>query len=724
MQDTSFEKLAADAAAGLKADQEVYRDVTQELHTFLEDKTERYRREGHSDEESIALSKKAFGSPLDVAAELLNANRSRLRLRALFRIAFGALIVPLAIFFALYVGYGRVARLQAMSARFLNSSDNTTTLPTVPLFENRDIGSQFKGDIHLLNQIPPVNAENLRLYWEAHQGEPDGHIYYAYYTIFAMHYPQNTSSEISPREVAILRRGEKIEPDNALYNMLLAERYLSHGMTAASERQGKDTVLGDELRDRQAFELGLIELRKAAKKPYYRTYQMQIMRQKLNALPRPLLTEDYLNHLTLASHELFPQFARLRNLARKTPGCARLLIAEGRTSEAEAVMDTWQPMSTLLAKDSDNLIGALVSTAVVKILTEEGAKVYAQLGEPEKAGAAQATFERVTQLRNRAQTPAKSATIPANSAKVDLPTDRNTPAIAGVLLPVFVGMSSGVPPITANDITPLRMHEHVLVEEAAVQLLQVLFVLALLGVLIQGAIWHYHLHHAAAVPLLLLPPAKEILRALWWGIVLPMAIYWLYSRMPVIGGREYCWKFMGWRFGAEMLIVGILALWIPARIIGRYVRRRCEDLDIPLPPTTEAPMQRKLQVAMIIAMALLVINIGIPVEYLVVKMIGTVLVVGLIVVIVRYAVLTRQHYGLYYGTLARSMAPLYAFAILYLALIAQPWLLANEAYWLHKDAFVCNYLARTDNMPKGFTSFEGRVVEAYSRRLIQALGKQ
>lgn len=715
MQKTSFEILAADAAAGLKADQEVYRDVTQELHSFLEDKAERYRREGHSDEESIALAKKAFGSPMDVAAELLNANRRRLKLRAAFRIAFGALIVPLAIFLALYVGYGRVARLQAMSAWLLDSANTNTTLPTVPLF---DLDSQRRrsGDIYLLDVPSNTNAENLRRYWEAHQHEPKGHIYYAYYTIFAATGPRS-ASEVSPATVAILRRGEQIEPDNALYNLLLAECYLHRGMTAASERQGEDKALGDALHDRQAFDLGLAELQKAAKKPYYRTYQMQIIRQKLNALPRPLLTEDYLRYLTLTSHELFPQFARLRDIARKTPSCARLLAAEGRTAEAEAVMDTWQPLSRLLADDSNFLIGALVTAAVVKILTEEGAEVYAQLGRSEKASAALATYERVTQLRNGTKTV-------ANSAKVGLPTERNTPACADVLLPVFTGVGTQVPPTTADDLTPLRMHEHVLVEETAVQLLQVLFVLALLGTLMQGAIWHYHLRRAAAVALLLLPPVKEILRALCWGIVLPMAIYWLYSRLPIIGGREYCWKFMGWRFGAEMLIVGMLALWIPARLIGRYVRRRCEDLDIPLPPATEAPKQRKLQTAMISAMALLVIIIAIPVEYLTVKMIGTVLLVGLIAVIVRYAVLTRQHYGLYYGTLARSMAPLYAFAILFLALIAQPWLLANEAYWLRKDAFVCNYLARTDNLPKGFTSFEGRVVEAYSQRLVQVLEKR
>jgi hypothetical protein len=45
----------------------------------------------------------------------------------------------------------------------------------------------------------------------------------------------------------------------------------------------------------------------------------------------------------------------------------------------------------------------------------------------------------------------------------------------------------------------------------------------------------------------------------------------------------------------------------------------------------------------------------------------------------RYAGGKRQQYGFYYGTLSRSLAPVYAFSIILLSLIAQPWLMYNEA---------------------------------------------
>ena len=110
MTNQSFEDLAKEAAAGLKSDPELFLDVKQELHSHLEDKAQYFASQGKSEEESAELSRQSFGSPMDVAAELVDANRQRMKLRGLLRLAVGALVVPLAILLALYVGYGRFAR--------------------------------------------------------------------------------------------------------------------------------------------------------------------------------------------------------------------------------------------------------------------------------------------------------------------------------------------------------------------------------------------------------------------------------------------------------------------------------------------------------------------------------------------------------------------------------------------------------------------------------------
>ncbi len=127
MEETSFDALASEAAAGLKGDRELFLEIKEELRTHLEDKAARFARDGHGEAESIALSKKSFGSPLDMAAELVEANRGRMRLRALLRLAFNALIIPLAIVLALYMGYGRLARFAWLQAKISSLSESAPT---------------------------------------------------------------------------------------------------------------------------------------------------------------------------------------------------------------------------------------------------------------------------------------------------------------------------------------------------------------------------------------------------------------------------------------------------------------------------------------------------------------------------------------------------------------------------------------------------------------------
>jgi len=704
MQEPSFEKLAADAAAGLRADQEVYRDVTQELHSFLEDKADRFRREGHDEAESVGLAKKAFGSPLEVASELLNANRGRLRLRALLRIGFNALIIPLAILMALYVGYGRAARVQNASAMLIGGG---AKLPTLPFLGTKAVLDAKHAGLLRLPVGTTGNAPRLRQFWEAHRDDLDGYKYYAYYALYA--------SGDEAQYARDMREGERIEPDNALYNVLLAEYYLNRGVQARSDSKKKPF---DDILDRRLFNFGIVELHKAVKKPYLRTYHLDIVRLRLNALPRPLLTEDYLNRISMTSAELFPYYARYRNLARKISAGARSLNEEGQTHDAEAVMDAGESYAILLARDEDTvLIGALVSTAVASIVTKDGAEFYGQIGAQTKARQAQALYSKLRNFSGNWK--ASRHNNPAFTKMLK----RHGSNLSSVIFPVF----GGVVPITEGELTPGRMQEHALIEGFGLEFLQLLLALLLVGTVMQGIIWHYRLRGAVSAPLLLMPPAREILRILWWGVALPILIYAVYSRLPIIGGRQYGWGYLGWRFGAELLVLGFLVLWLPARMINRYVRRRCDDLEIPLPPAhEEAAVSRMVRGMLIGAIVLAVIVMALPSDRtpLVLKFIGILLALALIVTGARYAAAKRREFGLYYGTLARSMAPLYAFAIILLTLTAQPWLLYREATWLHRDTVLLGYLANSNSGPTACTSIETRVTQDYSRKLLQVLDRK
>ena len=765
MQDNSFEQLAAEAASGLQSDRELYLDVKEELRAHLEEKADRFAREQHDAAECVALAKQSFGSPLDVAAELLAANRGRLRLRAALRLAFAALIVPAAILLALYAGYWRIARVQVILSQFdlavwHDYGLNSLKLPKLPLLGiNRETAATGP---KLLNELygKGNNAPTILHYWELHRNEPDGPMYYALYALFA-----DNSHEAS--YVAAMRRGEQIEPQNALYNVLLANYYLNTGVLPIDNKVKKPhEIPTDDLLDRRTFELGNAEVLKAAGKPYLHTYQGVILQKRLNALPPAQFTEDYLNRLCISASVLFPYYSKFRNLARTIPGCARLLIAENRPREAEAMMDAWKPLTRqILHDDTDStLIQKLVALAIGTLLSHESACVYDQLGATEKARDARATYTRF---------------IEAKARFLQMDTGLGTKDLlkkSGSALGSMWGMSiyeePGAPPPTARDLTPNRMLEHVLIEEAATNAITLLLLLALLGTLLQGALWLIRCRRAAAVPILLMPPARVLLRALALGLLLPMLLYWGYSRLPIIGGREYGWGYMWPRFSVELLLLAIMLLWLPARLLRKYIRQRCEELNVALPSVRDERISvwvartvglgtlalitiltmaivninedkigtwsfiillislalliygalyillrrecrqylsdlvrkipliyaRLIMLTTLIALLLVVIPCLIhenydPIWHGITVLLPAIMGVAILIAACRFVYRRRREYGLYYGTLARSLAPVYAGAILLLTLLVQPCLLYSEAYWLRHDPLVFGYLA-------------------------------
>ena len=714
MQDTSFEQLAAEAATGLQSDRELYLDIKEELRTHLEEKADRFAREEHEAAECVALAKRSFGSPLDVAAELRSANRGRLRLRSALRIAFAALVVPLAILLALYVGYGRFARSQGfvglvgLTGKVV--SGDFVKLPTLPgMAQVNDPSAPPANAPEIVRQLAgnSGNAPNILRYWELHRDEPDGPMYYALYAVFA-------------NDVASLKRGEQIEPQNALYNVLLAENYLKQGVLAQDDRTaGKHgEKLPDELLDRHFFALGNAELLKAARKPYLRTYQMVILQKRLNALPPPRLTEDYLNRIALSAAVLFPYFSRFRDLARNIPGCARLLIADGQPREAEAVMDTWRPLTGLfLNDDSDRtLIQGLVALAIGCILSKEGAEVYDQLGATAKAADARAAYARLSQVKTafRAEKP---------NTISEAVMRQHISLLGSILYPVFGGERP-----TLSELTAGRMHEHVLFEEAAIDVTAILLLLAMLGTLLQGKLWLLHLRRASAVPILLMPPARVLLRAVLLGTLLPMLLYEGYSRLPGIGGREYGWGYMWPRFTAELLLLAMLLLWLPAHLLRKYIRRRCDDLGVPMPDATaERAVAWKVRVAVLLAFILLAFVIRAFLQYNGILddglgyLFAAVLSLALLVFAVHFAHRRRREFGLYYGTLARSLAPVYAWSVIVIMLVVQPCLLYSEAHWLRNDPLMFGHLADRQTMVASFTTVEARACERLTRLTTEAL---
>jgi hypothetical protein len=501
--------------------------------------------------------------------------------------------------------------------------------------------------------------------------------------------------------------------------VLLADFYLQEGIHMKDNKDKKpNQALIDNLH-RRAFELGNAELLKAASKPYLHTYQMIILQQRLNALPTPRLTEDYLNRINFLGSILFPYFAKFRELARTIPVCARLLIAEGRPREAEAVMDSWRPLTALMMNDDTDrsLIQVRVAVAVGNILSKEAAGVYHQLGETTKEADANATFVRLSQVTTRFKA-------------VDNPGALSHAAMRrhSSYIELLLNSDSFNDRPTLQELTPGRMHEHVLMEEVAADVIALLLTLAMLGAMLQGKVWLFHLRRASAVPILLMAPARVLLRAVLLGTLLPMLIYWVYSRLPVIGGREYGWLYMWPRFSAELLLLAIILLWLPAHLLRKYIRKRCDDLGVDMPDAhAERAVAWKVRGTGLLAFILLAIVISALSQGVAISddhgifLFIIVLSLALLIFALLFAHQRRREFGLYYGTLARSLAPVYAWSVIIIMFVAQPFLLYNEAKWLRKDPIRFGQMTNRQATVASYSTPESKACERLYRFSTEAL---
>lgn len=125
MDERRFTELAEEVTIGLQDDQELQLDVQTEVLAHLEDAAYQHiTTDGKSESESVDLTLRTFGSPLEVADKLLQGNKGRMRHRALLRLAVRAVLVPLAMLFAVWVGYGTLARMQhIMASRVVELQD-------------------------------------------------------------------------------------------------------------------------------------------------------------------------------------------------------------------------------------------------------------------------------------------------------------------------------------------------------------------------------------------------------------------------------------------------------------------------------------------------------------------------------------------------------------------------------------------------------------------------
>jgi len=209
----------------------------------------------------------------------------------------------------------------------------------------------------------------------------------------------------------------------------------------------------------------------------------------------------------------------------------------------------------------------------------------------------------------------------------------------------------------------------------------------------------------SAVPLLLMPRLRQLALIFGVGTLLPIGLYFVFTRFSGVSGREYSLvptKFAagsgalpGILFLAEVSALILAVVLLTGWLAKRQVRRRCLELHVPVPPAFWSKTGHAFKAGLISAAMvlftfgfLITLGTGIWMENpngnaLVLG--GALSLVALLATLLPLPALWRaarkqQEYSLYYASLYRSRAPIIAALIILLALL-QP-LLSGYEYWL------------------------------------------
>jgi hypothetical protein len=816
MTDT-FTTLLDDATAGLKDDPELRLDVRAELASHLEAIADAYEAEGHEEAASRELAAQDFGSPAEVAGELLAANKRRMTLRALVRLFLRAVVVPAAVVVAIFVGYGGVVRVMDLLFTLAQETSAAAEANPVPVLPHLPF-TQTPPQRWVARGVPELLAEALRQPGErvqraraAYQAHAHGDLARAYYAQYAMTLVTQTNPSRIAEMAAALCEGQRLDPDNALYDYLLARVYLQQAVKITTQMpKRRDWHYGHwtrmvprlayTLQDRALLEPGRQAVAAGMRKPALRTYHLALIRRKLAALPPARRIEDAFDRQVIAYGEPLMECNILYTVVWTTPYLGKVLLHEGRVAEGEAMLGAWHTIARQTAADAFTQYQLLSMDSNAAAAGTAAARVYDAQGRHTDAAqmrqALHAFLQPMTKLRESRR-----------STRDDYFHQQLMPRMGFLAWNMMAVI--GTEALRPADLLPVLRLEQTFYETIILDVLLLLLVLLLVECLLQVGILRLRLRGQEATPLLLLPDGLEMLRIVGWGILLPLAVYVAYTHTG-LSGREYGYHASTlpfYRLVGELAVLTVVLLVAPARMAKAMVRRRCARLGIPVPPLprryTPGPVTRAVLHLLLLAAGAGVVwfflslvdwfslPIPNPVSLTLACLAAGATLVGvgffvrnlyrqlthpgtarptdsdrpLLFVLISLATLAVLAVALYWcgiflnanspelpdgvtlgiacvatsaalvglallfrrflltppsaevpaqyhGTVARSLVPVYAVAILLLAAMARPYLAARESHWLHRDRV---FLMKSDSLVDDL--FEMRLV-AHTRQAL------
>ena len=274
-------------------------------------------------------------------------------------------------------------------------------------------------------------------------------------------------------------------------------------------------------------------------------------------------------------------------------------------------------------------------------------------------------------------------------------------------------------PLTEDMLRPGRQADRIVIEQFNLSCILCYFVVAIIGTLILFMVCQ-SASKGRTAPLLLLPSWRIAMETLGLAILLPMFLYFAFTRWSGLSSFEN--GIEDWRLlFLELGLLDVSFLAASTLLSASYIRKRCQTLDITTPKPANSFLIKLCWGGMGIlclccaASKKLFGHQGALETGLYLLGSGMGLIVGGVgIVVFIKGCMSRNTYGLYYGTLARSLMPVYACAVILIGVIGLPWLQKEESALLKKDPLF-------DSSPYGFTVLEGNITLRLQAELAEAL---
>ncbi|QSH42335.1 permease prefix domain 1-containing protein [Lentisphaerota bacterium ZTH] len=672
--------------AGLKADRELRMEVRQELATHIMDRYEDNLRMGLSDAESYEQAIKAFGNILELSDQLTEANMERMSSKSKFYRTCTALLIPALVICAFVMYFPGANIIKGMACVIKDKHGEQIFFDIFSDLEqaDRSDSSRFTAAQRLIlyGDLSHKNkSDRLKAVCDEF---PQNKAFHAEYTGFLVsetdHYDKNNKEIRNAVKV-----GKEIDPNNALYNYILANYLFSR---SCNMEYSAKTVIGTRLKitNRTAFDQALEEYHKGTQKKFYRNYAKELTLKRMQIFGKSYHFLDNLYFLVQNAKEPDPHVNYMCHIPVFVWTYAYQQAEAGNKVNVLKAVAPYKSYINQLSSGTNTLAGQSSAAR----LCADGARfipeIYKRTGLKKQAAEVQNILSNTAQ---KIRTAIKKELKESSSQSIR----SYMPWVTSVFCHYYSWDK-----FSRQQLLNGMAIEYIFAAKYWVVVMNTVLLMMIIGYI--AAAFHYH-RITGQKAVLLAPSARFIGKMLFFGVFIPVVTFFLVSNIHFLSGQNINIACNYPKFILQCLLLLAVILCIISTMIRNHISKRCTELDIRAANNDKTTLFLKFKYAFFIVLTTMAYF---PLEFFtgndieVYKTAAWQLgVTGVIFIFlfalaaaVRSVIKLRKDKAaaIYYGSYAKTMVPVLALAVIVITAVIIPAIDLREQLLVKQDEAV------------------------------------